>query len=75
MVEHELFEERLGVHLKGHHTVYHKEGEHESVKTLGNEKSMKIIAYFAANHKYKNAKSIHYVGSLKYFTWDKAKRT
>ena len=73
MVGHETSVERLEVHLKGHHTVFCKEGEHENARTLGREKSTKLIASFAANHKFKNAKSILYVEYPKYLTWEKAK--
>ena len=58
MVEHKASVERLEVHLEGHNAVYYKEGEHENAKTLGKEKSSKIVPYFAANQKYKNAKNI-----------------
>ena len=61
VVEHGLSVERLEFHLNFHHTVYYKEGEHENAKTLGKEKPTKLVAYFAANHKYKNAKCILYV--------------
>ena len=73
MGEHESSVDRLEVHLEDHHNVYYKEGENENAKTLGKEKSTKLIAYIAANQKYKHAKPILYVDFPKYFTWDKAK--
>ena len=73
MVEHEPFVERLEVNLEGHHIVYYKEGEHENAKTVGKEKSTKLLAYFSANRKYPNARQIKYVDFTKYFRWDKTR--
>ena len=74
MVKHEPSVERLEVHLEGHHIVYYKEGEHENAKTVGKEKSTKLIAYFSANQKYPNAGHFCYVDFPKYFLWDKSGR-
>ena len=67
--------ERLEVHLEGHYIVYYKDGEHENAKTVGREKSTKLIAYFSANQQYPNARHIHYVDFPKYFRWDKTGRS
>lgn len=58
MVEHEPSVERSEVHLDGPHTVYYKEGDHETAKIVGNEKSAKFIASLSANQKFKEANNI-----------------
>ena len=71
-MEHEPTVERIEVRLEGHHVVYYKEVVHENAKTMGKEKSTKILAYFSANQQYQNAIHMFYLDFLKYFRWDKA---
>ena len=44
ILEHEPSVERLEVHLEGHHTVYYKEGEHESAKK-SEKKSLRSLLH------------------------------
>ena len=57
-MEHEPTVERLEVHLEGHHIVHYEEGEYENAKTMGKERSTKLLAYFSAIQQYQNARHI-----------------
>ena len=55
MVEHHLCVERLAVHLEGKYKVYF-EKENETESAFNSEKKpTKLIAWFEANERFKNA--------------------
>ena len=72
MVEHHPSVERLEVHLEGKQTVYFEKGNESAAAMKSKTKSTKLIAWFEANQKFKNANHIRYIEFPKYFTWNKA---
>lgn len=70
IVEHNPTVERLEVHLEGRHTVYFEQGLEKTAAERGSEKATKLMAWFAANEQYANAKHIRYIDYPKYFVWN-----
>ena len=75
IVEHNPNIVRLEVHLEGQHVVYFNEGEEQAALVQSKNKRTKLMAWFAANSRYKNASSIRYVDFPKFFTWNPKHRS